>query len=134
MEPLRKTINPVVEVFNKGLVVNSASVIATRLRDGRIRLHLAPSFIASLKPPVGPSVTNIVYDAGSGYAAGDILTAVGGTFTIVFTLTIDSVDGSGVPTGWHWAGGYLYTVEPTNPVDFSGGTGTGAQFDLTWSS
>jgi hypothetical protein len=133
-EHVAHTVNPIAEIVNKGLVVNSTSVIAERLADGRVALHLSPSFISSLKPITAPSVTRVVYLAGAGYTAGDVLSADGGTFTVQFTLMIDAVDGTGTPTAWHWGGGYIYTVEPTNPVDFLGGTGSGAQFDLTWSA
>jgi hypothetical protein len=129
-----RSVNPVVEIVNRGLVVSTSTVIAERISDGRIRLRLRPGAVG-IAPPGSPSTASViqaVYVAGSGYTAGDVLTAIGGIFSIPFTLMLDAVDGMGVPTGWHWGGGYVYITLPTNPVDFSGGTGTGAQFDLTW--
>jgi hypothetical protein len=135
---IAKSINPIVEIVNRGLVVSTSSVIAEKQADGRIALRLSPQVVANIAaaapPPsaASPSVLTAAYVSGDGYSGGDLLTAVGGTFTVAFAITVDAVDGVGVPTSWHWDGGYIYTAEPTNPVDFTGGLGTGAQFDLSW--
>lgn len=67
---------------------------------------------------------------GSGYTVGDILTAVGGTSLIAATLEVTSVS-SGVVDGVRVYNNGGYTVDPSNPVSVTGGTGTGATFDLT---
>jgi predicted phage tail protein len=96
--------------------------------------------------PVAPgtAITLIGYkvDAsglGSGYMAGDVLTAVGGTFTAPVEFVIDTpgtggqIDfGSGCVK--HVSNNGAYTVVPPNPVSFSGGSGTGAKIDINWSS
>src|SRR4029453_5947869 len=81
---LKKPIDHLVEIHNKGVVVSSSSIVAERLRDGRIALKISQQFLAGLTAPVSPSVTLVTYDAGSGYSAADVLTAVGGTFSVPF--------------------------------------------------
>jgi hypothetical protein len=66
---------------------------------------------------------------GTGYAVSDTLTVSGGTGTAA-TLTVDSVSG-GVITGVSVATNGEYTVAPTSPVSVTGGTGSGATFNLT---
>lgn len=73
-----------------------------------------------------------VQSGGTGYTVGDTLTVVGGTFTAAAaTLTVTSVSGS-VITAATPANFGQYTVLPTNPVSVTGGTGTGATFNLTF--
>lgn len=68
---------------------------------------------------------------GTGYTAGDTLTIVGGTFFAAATLTVNTVS-SGVITSVSVAtGGSSYSVLPTNPVSVTGGTGSGATFNLS---
>ena len=74
-----------------------------------------------------------IVSGGTGYTVGDTLTVVGGTsISGAATLTVNSVSG-GVITAifnLNFAG---YTVLPTNPVSVTGGTGSGATFNLTYS-
>jgi hypothetical protein len=70
---------------------------------------------------------------GTGYTAGDTLTVVGGTpVSGAATLTVNSVSGGVITAVFNlnFAG---YTVLPTNPVSVTGGTGSGATFNLTYS-
>lgn len=70
--------------------------------------------------------------AGTGYAAGDILTVAGGTFTTAARIQVSSVSGAGAITGLNL---YLpgdYTVAPSNPVSVTGGYGSGATFNLNF--
>ncbi len=70
--------------------------------------------------------------AGSGYTIGNTLTAVGGTGN-AYSFTVTSVDGSGGITGGSTIVNYGdYTVTPTNPVTFTGGSGTGFTSNMTW--
>ncbi|CAB4133502.1 hypothetical protein UFOVP250_213, partial [uncultured Caudovirales phage] len=71
---------------------------------------------------------------GTGYTVGDILTFVGGTFTDVLQYTVTSVSG-GVITGTSvlTASFGIYSVlPPSTPATVTGGTGSGATFNLTW--
>lgn len=70
--------------------------------------------------------------AGTLYTAGDTLTVVGGTGTAA-TITVDTVGGGGDVTAATIATGGLYSSTPTNPVSVTGGTGSGATFNLTYS-
>jgi hypothetical protein len=70
---------------------------------------------------------------GTGYTVGDTLTVVGGTsISGAATLTVNSVSGGVITAVFNlnFAG---YTVLPTNPVSVTGGTGSGATFNLTYS-
>jgi hypothetical protein len=67
---------------------------------------------------------------GSGYTAGDVLTAIGGTGT-AFTITVETVT-SGQPVNIRVQSAGNYTVLPTNPVSFTGGTGTGFTCGMRW--
>jgi hypothetical protein len=71
-------------------------------------------------------------DAGSGYTAGDTLTVIGGTGTIPVELTVSTVDMSGGITGVSISNVGLYRVVPANPVLVTGGSGSGAEFNLTF--
>lgn len=71
-------------------------------------------------------------DDGTGYTAGDTLTVTGGTRTVAVELTVNTVGGGGEITGVSLSNVGLYTALPTNPVSVTGGTGSGAEFDLTF--
>jgi hypothetical protein len=66
---------------------------------------------------------------GTGYSVNDVLSLVGGTFTVQATVTVSSVSG-GVVTGWSVSQSGNYTVPPSSPVSVTGGTGSGATFTL----
>lgn len=70
--------------------------------------------------------------AGTGYTAGDTLTVAGGTSTIAVELTVTTVGGSGEITGVSISNAGLYTATPSNPVSVTGGTGTGAEFNVAF--
>jgi hypothetical protein len=76
------------------------------------------------------SVTGIA-NGGTGYTVGNTLTVVGGTFTVACQVTVTTVS-SGVITGVSVATGGSYTVAPTNPVSVTGGSGSGATFNLSF--
>jgi hypothetical protein len=67
---------------------------------------------------------NSIAAGGTGYTAGDVLTVVGGTFTIAATFTVTTV-ASGVVTAITQTNQGAYTVAPTTPASTTGGTGTG---------
>ena len=69
---------------------------------------------------------------GTGYTVNDVLTVTGGTpLSAAATLTVTSVS-AGVITGISTTNQSTYTALPTNPVSVTGGTGSGATFNLTW--
>lgn len=72
--------------------------------------------------------------AGTGYTVNDIVTVVGGTFTVAATVKITAVSG-GVPTtvAIHTEAGE-YSSTPSNPASTSGGTGSGLTLTMTWAA
>ena len=75
----------------------------------------------------------VIESGGSAYTVNDVLTVQGGTFTTAAQLTVTSIDGGGAVTGVSITNPGSYSVNPTNPVSVTGGTGTGATFRLTLS-
>ena len=39
---ISKAVNPIIEILNKGFIVNSDDIVAERLPDGRVQLKLNP--------------------------------------------------------------------------------------------
>lgn len=70
---------------------------------------------------------------GSGYVAGDVLTFTGGTFSTAGTITVLTAPGGAVATVEITNPG-RYSVAPSDPVSVSGGSGTGATFNLTFAA
>jgi hypothetical protein len=70
--------------------------------------------------------------AGTGYVVNNVLTVVGGSFTTVATVRVTAVGAGGAVTGISVAAFGNYGATPANPVAVTGGGGTGAMFDLTW--
>ena len=78
------------------------------------------------------SITLSVVAAGTGYVVGDILTISGGTFNFSpWKLRVTSVDGSGAITGIEKHTRGIYVYEPTLPASHTGGTGSGATFNIS---
>jgi hypothetical protein len=75
--------------------------------------------------------SNPLTSAGTGYTVGNTLTAVGGTGT-PYSVTVSTINGSGGVTGVAIAGYGAYTVTPTNPVTFTGGSGSGFTSNMSW--
>lgn len=78
-------------------------------------------------------VAAAVVSGGTGYAVNDVLTVVGGTFTVAAQVKVTAVS-AGVITAVSIQTAGAYTVQPSNPVatTVGGGTGTGATFNLTF--
>jgi hypothetical protein len=75
-----------------------------------------------------------VQAGGTGYAVGNVLTVVGGTPVVgAATLTVATVS-SGVITSVNVTNFGSYVTTPTNPVSVTGGTGSGATFNLIYSA
>lgn len=77
--------------------------------------------------------TAAVSNGGTGYTAGDILTASGGTFFTAATFEVLTVS-SGVITALRIVKNGAYTSNPSSPVNTTGGTGTGATVTVTFAS
>lgn len=75
--------------------------------------------------------------AGSGYAVNDIVEVLGGTSTSKAKLKVTGVSGGAVTTLAVFEGGGAYSSRPANGASTDSaigtGTGTGLQVDLTWS-
>lgn len=78
---------------------------------------------------IAQSVT--IDDGGTGYTAGDVLTLSGGQFAIPVELTVTG-ETAGVIDTVEITNAGNYTVIPTDPVPVTGGTGAGAEFNLTF--
>ena len=78
------------------------------------------------------SITSLA-SGGTGYTVNDVLTINNGTFSAAATLTVTTVNGTGAVTAAVINDPGVYTILPANAVSVSGGTGTGAAFNLDWS-
>ena len=74
-------------------------------------------------------LTTVIAGGGTGYTVSDALTFVGGTGTTL-TATVTAVS-AGVITAFSINNSGTYTVLPTNPISVTGGTGSGATFNVT---
>ena len=82
--------------------------------------------------PADPQAFDVAVNAGgAGYTAGDTLTVSGGTPIEAVELTVTTVS-AGAITGVVISNAGLYGSTPTNPVSVTGGSGSGATFDLTF--
>ena len=77
---------------------------------------------------------DLTLSIGSGYVVGDTLDVEGGIGQVTTELTVSSVNGSGGITGVTISNAGQYTEIPTNPVSVTGGSGSGATFDLTYNN
>jgi hypothetical protein len=78
------------------------------------------------------SLTVTLAGGGTGYTVNDVLTFVGGTASVPINVTVTAVS-AGVITTFTVNNGGTYTALPTNPISVTGGTGTGATFNVpTW--
>ncbi len=67
--------------------------------------------------------------AGTNYKPGDIVTMAGGTGTAL-AITVDMVTATGGILDYHTSAVGQYTAFPANPASVTGGSGTGATFNL----
>jgi len=90
--------------------------------------------MTGVAPQAATAVSAVVAAGGTGYTVGDVLTAVGGIFTIPVEVTVSTVALGGIVTGVSISNTGRYTTAPTNPVTFTGGTGTGATVNVTFAN
>jgi hypothetical protein len=78
------------------------------------------------------AINQAIAGGGTGYTVGNILTVSGGTFinSAQQQIRVDAVSG-GVITGISVSSFGQYTTLPTNPVSVTGGSGSGATFNLS---
>lgn len=83
----------------------------------------------------GSAVSASVFNGGSGYVVGDVLTVTGGTPTTATQLTVTQVSSGVITTvSVSTAGSYAYGTTPNNAASVTGGTGSGATFVLKFSA
>jgi hypothetical protein len=95
----------------------------------------APTTAGGVQATATANLTNAVATAtitsgGTGYTVNDVLTFVGGTFTLASQVRVTAVS-AGVITAISTTNGGIYSIVPTNPISVTGGTGTGATFTLS---
>src|SRR5437867_11699106 len=105
-------------------------------------LYTNPQFL-TLPPAQNPNVITpgvlpgttlgaaFIANGGTGYHVGDVLTVIGGTYTVAAQITVTSAN-STVGNIYYVSvtNPGSYTVLPTNPVSTNGGSGTGATFNV----
>jgi len=124
-------------------ISNGGTVTALTVTNGGTVAYTSTPSVAITAPTTAGGVqatasatmrntgTPAVAFGGTGYTVGDTLTVVGGTSTIVITFTVATVS-AGVITSVTALNQGQYTVLPSNPVSVTGGTGTGATFNLSF--
>lgn len=97
-------------------------------------IDLSNDVLAAVTATSADSVDSIAA-GGSGYVVGDLITLTGGTFTTATVLEVTSVSGGAV-TGARIDNAGIYSVAPGDPVaqGSTDGSGTGATFNMTYSS
>jgi hypothetical protein len=87
---------------------------------------------ASGTTPITTTGTPTIVSGGTGYTVGNVLTIVGGTPSSgAGTLTVTAVSG-GVITAATYTNFATYSAYAANPVSVTGGSGSGATFNMTW--
>ncbi len=71
-----------------------------------------------------------IADPGIDYQVGDVLTMAGGTFTTSAQITVRQAGDLGELVVAEVTRAGVYTVLPSNPVTFTGGSGTDFEYDL----
>lgn len=123
---------------------------AKRFPDASIAYYLALAGLLMNQDRWGPpspfaGLTAVPHAGalGNGYVAGDLLSVVGGqpyaagsVFLPPAQITVDTIGGGGSIATAHASAFGSYALLPTpagaGGIPISGGTGNGAQFDLTW--
>ncbi len=89
------------------------------------------AWAANIDYAVQEAKTVAIQTAGTGYAANDVVTVGGGTFTVPATVKVLKVSG-GVPTSVAINTTGEYSAAPSNPCVTSGVTGNGLTVNMTW--
>ena len=105
---------------------------ATPVTEGEGRIEVSP-FGASTATATATMKVNgfSKISGGTGYTVNDILTVSGGSPNTSAQIQVVAVS-SGIITSFVGIDSGDYDALPTNPVSVTGGTGSGATFNLTW--
>ncbi|MFA9204833.1 MAG: beta strand repeat-containing protein [Bacteroidia bacterium] len=118
-----------------------SSVSSIDVLDGGA-YNIFPTFSLGAPPISGVTATMLVLTmgaktflgvsaGGNAYTAGDVLTAVGGTGTAA-TVTVETVGTNNAVVNVRVQTAGNYTVLPSGPVSFTGGTGSGFTATLSY--
>ena len=88
--------------------------------------------MSGVEPQKAEASALTVTAGGTGYAAGNVLTVVGGEFTIPVEITVNTVNGSGAILTASISNAGSYVLTPENPVSVTGGAGSAATFTITF--
>ena len=104
---------------------NVLSIGSTTITGSALTIDLT-----GMTQPQASVVSSNQVSVGAGYSLFDVLTVVGGTNTVTAQFTVSSVGPAGIITGYSISRSGTYTALPSNPVSVTGGTGTGATFQV----
>lgn len=111
---------------NNGRTFRSNIIFGIPVASNTVATSTTPSiFTNNGSIEANYSILSTINTAGSGYTRGDVLTLQGGTFTTPATYLVRTVDAAGAITLATMIQHGNYTVEPTTPYTFTGGSGTG---------
>jgi hypothetical protein len=118
------------------LTAYKGTIASVSIVSGGINFTSSPTITpasgsASFSSTIGANLATLT-TAGTGYAVGDLLTVVGGTFTLPVTLTVSAVTSGGVISGFNITNPGVYTIAPANNVSVTGGHGASAAFSLVF--
>jgi len=133
--------NPTTAEFNKTgtpgtsvTVQNQKTLTLTGIQSGsevRVFDESDNSSLAGAETQEGALIKAVINTGGTGYTVDDILTISGGTSSVAAQVKVTAVS-SGVITGVTIETPGGYSINPNNPASVTGGTGSGAKFDLTF--
>lgn len=108
----------------------------TALPNGGRGAGLSPAvfskpMLSGVEPQDSVAISATISSGGAGYVVGDVLTLVGGIYSMSARFTVATV-AAGVVTAVTVAEAGSYTTTPTNPAATTGGTGAGAELTVTF--
>ena len=95
---------------------------------------LPQPLMTGVAPQDAQATAITVTAGGTGYAAGNVLTLVGGQYMIPVEITVGTVSGPGAILTASISNAGSYTVTPANPAAVTGGTGSAATFTVTFNN
>jgi hypothetical protein len=90
--------------------------------------------MTGIAPQDAQATTIAVTAGGTGYAAGNVLTLVGGQYLIPVEITVGTVSGPGAILTASISNAGSYSLTPTNPAAVTGGAGSAATFTVTYNN
>ena len=90
--------------------------------------------MSGVAPQDAQASTIVITAGGTGYAAGNVLTLVGGEYSIPVEITVGTVSGPGAILTASISNAGSYTSTPTNPAAVTGGAGSSATFTVTFTN